>query len=462
MARSFRILAMALVSALGAACAQPSVPRVTAHATPTRPPAATATMPAATTALAPAAPRKLQRPAGDVQVLAGTVAIDGGYLSSSGQGSLVSEHGAGLVANNGSTILAIAGAGKLLSNNGSSVVANNAGNVVADAQGNVVADAAAGAAFGLLEAALAPATGDLTPVAGMRISVTDLGTGKPLALGDGGVTSVYSNALGRFELYLPRAVAGNVRVDVGLPGKPDPHLALELLTPLGRSGDTTIDEDSSMASHLVRVSYAGKLTEMLDSLLVQGKDPKTVAAAVMLPEYLNTSPGLAFQALLKDVRDRGQGKGWTSTQARDLAERLTDRVLAKMDLDQLKTAPPNARQVMPVLTEAVRQTRLHAARLMATDPHFFDKPPYDAADPHIVKAAEVPNYIVQTYFVHLDNKEATVPISVLITGGFSPAEARVFYDDVFDCCVAMVDTLGLLFMADEGVQGELSAALDAR
>jgi hypothetical protein len=294
----------------------------------------------------------------------------------------------------------------------------------------------------------------------MRISVTDLGTGKLLALGDRGVTAVYSNALGRFELYLPQAVAGNVRVDVGLPGKPDPRLALELLTP-AKGSQATVDEDSSSASRLIRVAYAGKLTEMLDSLLVQGKEPAAVAASVMLPAYLNTAPGQAFQALLVDIKARGQGKGWTSDQARALGERLTDMVLAKISLDDLKTAPPNARQVMPVLTEAVKQTRLHAAQLMAKDAHYFERPPYDTANPRILKASDAPDYIVQTYFIKLDRNATTVPISVLTSSGFTPTEARTFYDDVFDCCEAMIGTLGLVFMSDEAVQAELSRALDA-
>ncbi|MDB5097272.1 MAG: hypothetical protein JWM80_1693 [Cyanobacteria bacterium RYN_339] len=230
-------------------------------------PAPAPAKPKATTAVAgatpgptgtPAAPIFLQRPANTTS-LSGKVQIDASYI--------IANHAASLVSNNGSQVLA-AGDG-IISEHGAGLVSNHGGGVLATASGNIIANNA-GALVGKSKYSLAedtaPAYGTQLPAAAMRVRVFDLSTGKAVPLGadaDGKpVEAVYTNLQGGFEVFLPKDLAGNVRLEVGVAESADPRLTYHVITQPAAT-ERTVDEDTATATRYMRQVFRDKFANLI-------------------------------------------------------------------------------------------------------------------------------------------------------------------------------------------------------
>ncbi|MDB5102186.1 MAG: hypothetical protein JWM80_6607 [Cyanobacteria bacterium RYN_339] len=472
MAHSYLLRSLTIAVLAIAACTPAPAARPVARASHGPDPLAATASTAPGTSPLPA--RKLRRPPGELVTLAGSVALDGVFLASSGHGSLVSEHGAGIVANNGGGVIsdngagvvALAGSGRLVAGAAGNVISNNAGNILAEDDGNVVAGPLGAAAFGLLEAAPAPATGELSPVAGMRLTVRNLLTGLSLDLGvdpDGKpVQAVYSNAHGRFEVYLPTDVAGNVRVDVTLPEGSDPRLALELLTPGKPANAATVDEDTSLVSRLIRVTFTGKYTDLLSSVLIDHKSAEEITTQVLHRESTGGATGQLIQLVVKELTDHGAGKTWTPAMTARVAARVTELMLAKLDLAKLVKRPPLTGQVVPALVDELRRARRKAAEAMAREPGYFKlRPPYSEAHVSIEKPSDVTEFFVDQYFTHFDAHQATIPAAVLLEAGYTAEEAEAYNTDLGQCNDAISEAFTLLLLSDDDVRQGLESSLEA-
>ena len=104
----------------------------------------------------------------------------------------------------------------------------------------------------------------------MIVSVADLRTGKPVALGTDQagkpVYEVYSNAKGAFELYVPADLAGTVRVDARVPGATDPRLTYAVLVPPGGQ-PAKIDEDTALVTRFLGDSWRGRMAQLMVQLV---------------------------------------------------------------------------------------------------------------------------------------------------------------------------------------------------
>jgi hypothetical protein len=383
-----RILGAAVSAAfLVTACQARTAP---APAASRRPAAARATVtPAGATPQATPAPHvadALTRPAGPVRVLAGTVAVEAGYLVAAGAGNVLSHNGAAIVAagggnivaagagnlvaagggnilvNNGGTMIE-AGGGSILVNNGGNIVAAGAGNIVAAGGGNVVAagggnlasvDAAGNlvaagagnlaavggtgpAGYGLAAAA-DEVSGAQRAAAGLLVSVVSLRTGRYLPLGAdvGGkpVYAVYSNMKGGYELYLPAAEAGNVVVVASAPGSADPRMNYNLVAGTAEADrPIELDEITALTTRYLRRAFTGRLAIML-------LQPALVKEFLRYDKHLRTeSRDLIFammDALEAVVREEGLDFAELPEGAASrLAQRFLDAALSRVDLEAI-------------------------------------------------------------------------------------------------------------------------------
>jgi hypothetical protein len=301
--------------------------------------------------VAPAA--YLQRPA-NTTTLAGKVKIDASYI--------LSNHGASLVSNNGGQVLAAGGS--IISEHGGAL-ATASGNIVANNGSTLTAKAKR-----VLLAEEPPAYGTQLPAAAMRVQVFDLDTGKALALGTDAagqpVDAIYTNLAGGFEVYLPAAAKGNVRVVAEVPGHADPRLTYHVLTAPG-AGDRTVDEDSATVARYLRQVFRDKFANLMSSYGQVG------AGAMTDDELVNslfTANKLApaFQALLKTFiqdlfKEIRANPNITDGSYQELGLLLGDEVLSQSgDLDAIPLSP--AFYAGPEQQALIEADPLHPTRVM--------------------------------------------------------------------------------------------------
>jgi hypothetical protein len=383
---------------------------------PKRPAASTAATVAsasATPKAAPAAAATLQKPAGAFTALSGSIAIDPSYIVAAGAGNIVASGGGNVV---------VAG-GTVIGGNAAAVIAQGAGNVIAQGAGNVIAQGAGNRRV--------LAASDQLPASGMEISVLDLATDVPLALGKDAngqdVYTVLSDANGRYEVYLPDGVATNVLVVGRVPGQDDPRLAYDVAAKPGAA--VALDEDSALLTRFIRQTYTGAMQTVLARLL----DPKP-GAAKDLVNYFNGSglPSAQVEAifgpLLEDLRTSLVARGITAAQVPDEAERQADALLAKVKLDEITCDPrygvPGTELAYPKLIEALAGARQAvSAKLQGEPPYFPGFALFKDNQVTIRKATDVMEFIVTRDFPDPKRFNGREPEQILAAVGVEAATA---------------------------------------
>jgi hypothetical protein len=233
------------------------------------------------------------------------IGINGGNIVAQGGGNFLSHNGAAIVASGGGNVIAEAGlnllaaGGSLVAEGGGAIVAQGGGNIVAQGGGNIVAQgggnivaqgggnlAAQGnrqlVGFHVLDnAGTSPASplpaadvGVVLPAVGMRISVLSLDTNTPVPIGqdEAGrpVYTVYTNAEGHYDLYLPAAEAGNVRVVANVRNvpagdnplaDPNPRYRYDIVNHPGSDG--AVDEDTEEVSRFLLDFFSSQMVPFL-------------------------------------------------------------------------------------------------------------------------------------------------------------------------------------------------------
>ena len=407
--RGRRLVGGLLVALLAAGCPAPApsgpvskadAPRKRTSASPTATPGVGGS-PLGATPSADAAP--LRRPAGDVVVLRGSVAIDAAYAVGTG---------AAIVANNGAAVVA-AGAAALLSNNGGGLIANNGGNLIASHGGSLISDRGAGivanngagvvanngpsrtsmssGAFLLpgdragYALAQAPALGALLPAAGAVLGVVSLRDGEPVSLGEDAagapVLAVYTDAAGAYEVFVPAALTGNVLVRVRFPrdgsAPLDARLAYDVITPPRADVATRIDEDTSLATRYLFDAFAGRFREFLTT-----QDPEATARA-LTTAWVGAPPGLQglMLGLVQEFRAEAELVGLDDAppaEVQRIARRVIEAAMTPVDLDTIVvTGASNTlwrwddEPALVGLTAALKALREGAAEAITADPAYM-------------------------------------------------------------------------------------------
>lgn len=282
----------------------------------------------------------LQKPAGAVATLSGTLTLDASYMVASHAGSMLSNNGGsllaaggGLISDNGAGLVSDAGAGivgktkgALVSDNGGAVVALAAGNIVSDHGGGLVSDhggqllsdagagiianngsALTGKTKYRLMADAAPAFGQTAIAAGMRLQAVDMTTGQALAIGEDAkhqkVYGVYTNLAGAYEIYLPAGGSTNVRLVATVPGHDDPRTRYSAITLPGSASALSFDEDNAAVTRLLRQVMHQKF---LNALQVHANELDEDLTDKAADEFLGTAGDLGaaeplLAGLLKEL-----------------------------------------------------------------------------------------------------------------------------------------------------------------
>lgn len=445
-----RLVAALVVSLLAAGCPAQAptkvvtaadAPRRKASAAPKASPGAPATTPGSpATAGGPSSlplvpPAPLKRPAGEMIVMRGTVAIDasyaigsgaailsnnGGAILATGAGGLVANNGGGVLANNGGNLIANNG-GALISDRGASIVANNGGTIIANNTAGVVSTSRyALAQAGATGSGPAPAVGTILPAAGAVLGVVSLQDGAPIAIGEDAkgapVLAIFTDAAGAYEVYVPAALQGNVLVRVRFPraaeAVADARLAYDVLTAPKAAAATRVDEDTSLATRYLFEAMAGKFSEFLTTTNVA----QTTRA--LTTAWIGAPPGLQelMLGLVGEFRAEAEKVGLHQAppaEVRRMARRIIETAISPVDLDTIVvTKESNTLWNWPDelaltgLAAALRGLREGAAGKLATDPDNVAKQPWFAAlnvgrtpPLEVKKPADVGEVMVAEYYV---------------------------------------------------------------
>lgn len=395
---------------------------------------------------APVGPARMLVPGAGTVALEGQVFMDAGYARTHGKGQALPAGGMGLdgahvistdgssLANAGGQIVA-QGAGnvvvpaELIGNDGASLIGNDGGGIITNDGGSLINNG--GSTYALAQAE-GGGLGSSVPAAGMWLSVVDVRTGQALPLGtdDQGkpVTTIYTNAEGRFKVGLPADVAANVRVVARAPGSSDPRLALHVYeTPRGQV--RKVDEATAAATGYLRYLMADLMVKLANST------PDVVAniLAETLREGTENGRGTVTEVFLQviqkplnRIRDAMQAADLQhipSSRQYDICLLAADRLAADMDLASTKLdftfyepydAAVKARAGQPALdtfVDAMEQLRLATARATSGDlTTFFAAKPYLVAanQSHpglcraIAKPADLADFVVKEYFATAD------------------------------------------------------------
>ena len=186
------------------------------------------------------------------------ITSDGAGAIAVGGGKIIANDGATIIANDGATLVAL-GAGNIIASDGATIIASDGATIIENDGATIIAnDGATFKTLGFNVLADAPtASSTPLPAAGMVLYLVDLATNAAVPLGwdanRKNVYTVYSNARGGFQFYLPANEAtSQLRVMARAAGSSDPHLAYNLVTPAASTTATSIDQTTDLLSTLER------------------------------------------------------------------------------------------------------------------------------------------------------------------------------------------------------------------
>jgi hypothetical protein len=351
--------------------------------------------------------QKLVKPAA-ASTLSGRIVVDPSYILASKLGNLITNDGGGLITNDGGGLITNDGA-SIVASGGGNVVAQGAGNVavggqiVAQGAGNVIVPGAAGGQIvatgggNVLPAGIVAqgagnivsqgagnyrlaATSDVPPLpaAGFPLSVVSLDTQRYLPLGKDAsgqdVYTIYTNAKGEYEVYLPADQQANILVVTAVPNARDERLLYSLVAPPpATKPQATLDNDSNLASLYVRQAF----TERLKQILV-GQSLDEVTALIRDGCYNDSSETTSraayaittqiFNAARRHHLPPRAPDGSYPPLVNDLAQRMVDAAIASLDLDKVQISgafsaywPYPDEPALPALAQTLASLRLRAA-----------------------------------------------------------------------------------------------------
>lgn len=308
--------------------------------------------------------------------VAGTIQLDAAYAVKNAGGALLTMggstvtapdggkvQGSTIVSNDGSTIIAQGGgnviadsaligqdASSLIGNDGSSVIAHDGGGIVS----NDGSTFTTGAGFHLASVS-SLAAGTVTGAVGMVVQVRNLVDDSRVAIGVDAqgkpVYSVYSDAQGKFQLYLARTVAQNVRVIVTPRTKTDPKLRYESI---GMSNaPATVDEDTTVVFGYILNSVAGRLAQLMRT----APEDADVKNAPLFKD---------FDAQIAAASQDGGLKAASDATRNALALKLAKLILGPIDLSKATYSDQNdnSQPCLSTVTKIVGVTRENMAKRM--------------------------------------------------------------------------------------------------
>jgi hypothetical protein len=353
----------------------------------------------------------------------GLITNDGGGLITNDGGGLITNDGAGFAAPDGNTLIGQDGA-SLITNDGGGLISNDGGGLVSTGSGSLVSTGSGSlgakpVAFRLVTDEPAPLPPDLPPAlpaAGMWVGARSLRNGKPVPVGldpaGKPVYTVFSNAEGKFQLFLDPALVESVRLVAAVPGANEARHFYNLITPAG--GDATVGEDKALATSFVRFVLSRWLVNLMagrSDFVFEDISPAT--RKLLPPEVLDRAK--AVVDTMSDVARKLNiyAYGNRPDLQRRVALLFADRLLLEQDvtiegapvpplqgpaidamiatfqaLNQRATALPGAQvEALPFMVE-VNRGRL--ARKL---------PPY-----RIVRASDVADVLMEEYLASDDQK----------------------------------------------------------
>ena len=412
---------------------------------------------AGTTPASPA--RVLTAPAGPSVKLSGQVALDAGYATRYGGASrLVGPDGATLVGMDGATYggadaPSLVAGGQVISAAGGNVVvpasligADGATLIGLDGGTLIGADAPARAfrgspAFALAQAGLRSEAA--VPAAGMWVSVVDMRTGFTVPLGQDGardVHTVYSDAQGRFEVYVDPAVAPHARVVARAPGRRDARLTLTVIAGAGQE-ELRVDEREALTTGYIRTILGLRLVDLFGIDTDQAaadadqiaRTGETKNATQAMLQILGSESMRALRAALVSI-----GVATLSPERKqELALLMADRILAESRLDEMTlvmTAEPlhDPRASALEGTLAIPALRAHIEDVIAAADRMLagqaDPAGYLATRPWLIEAnlrrpaedryrlasgLDVQRFMVQEYLANNDSEQGDKVASLL-------------------------------------------------
>ncbi|MDB5101212.1 MAG: hypothetical protein JWM80_5633, partial [Cyanobacteria bacterium RYN_339] len=263
---------------------------------------------------------------------AGAIALDGGHA----QGTGIANTAGQIVAQGGGNVIVPPG---IISNDGGSLIGNDGGGLIGNDGGGLIGND--GASFHLAQAE-SGSLGESLPAAGMWLSVVDGRTGQPLPLGvdDQGqpVTTIYTDAEGRFAVHLPAELAANVRVVARAPGSSDPRLALHVFETPKAASARAVDESTAAATGYLRYLMADLMVKLGTSSL--DRVAGILAETIQRGDKNENNPAVkvflaAATPPLRTIRDamvQANLQALPAVRQYDICLRAADLLLADMDL----------------------------------------------------------------------------------------------------------------------------------
>jgi hypothetical protein len=339
------------------------------------------------TAAPKAAPALLQRPSGNVSVMAGQIALDANYIVAQGGGNIISTNGAGLVGNSGGTVvaagdqdLAVDQGNAIISNDGASIISTNGAGIISTNGAGIISTNGAGYA---LAAAPAVPVGQVLPVAGAQLGVRSLVTGQLLPLGKDAqgndVTTIVSNRQGRFELYLPATEVNNVRVEAAFRTSGGQVQRYGVLTP-STAGTVAVDEDTQLVTQYITDAFSSRLESIMTlppEVVALNKtiqpflpqlEPSRTAVATLPPEKAK----LAIRRCAEQLMALAPSLGHVPVY--DLPEADATRMATARARNEERQLPTSSAVAVDVF-RAIRRAVVARMRLEANPEAYFDDLP---------------------------------------------------------------------------------------
>ncbi|MDB5101119.1 MAG: hypothetical protein JWM80_5540 [Cyanobacteria bacterium RYN_339] len=440
-----------------AACAP--TPATRTAATSPRPATASQAPQASGKPVAAGALQHLQKPAGEVATLTGTIAVDSGYAVAAGgkiisndgasalaaQGSLITNDGGSLLGSDGAAIATNDGAnlvargqgslitndggslitndgGGLITNDGGSLITNDGGSIVAQGGGNIVAQG--GGNYGLL----ATSGGGSVPAAGFWVGLFSLAKGKLLPVGQDEqgkqVYAVFSNMKGGFTLYVPAEEVGNVLVVASDARAKDRRLAVSAVT-VKTATNGPVDEFTTQTVAYLRASLAPRLQEVLDSDFDLNAPAREPAVAFLQAKDATALP--ALRALLasgyQNLSYVRKARVWQALADAMIANQALDTIM----IDSLIGAKSGASGgALAEVRRVLRAVQQKADERLAADPKHFDNQPYmrlantmrrGGPEYRVLKSADVTDMLVHAFLSTHEEDVNFVAESVLLDLG---------------------------------------------
>jgi hypothetical protein len=356
--------------------------------------------PASPSPSASAVLRVLQKPAGATRAITGTVSIDAHYASVVGGGRIIG--------NNGGQAIAF-GAATLIGNNGGNIISDNGGGLVSKIKAPVAGVVSNnGSSYRVAQAGGTVAVGEVLPAAGLALRVFSLRTGEILPVGEdaagGPVYEVYSDADGKYQLYLPETEVANVLLQAFVPSRADKRLDLRLVI-ANQQAAPALDEDTALVSDFTRKAFTDNMEIDLKLFTTSATIEEAVVKNTGIYSAIFKEPLIAMRRKLFTAAEKAGVKSYDDARLRTLAQRITDAALSHMKLLEIQTTFSRQKLTRPdepalpalakLLRESREQVRTHMRGLAESGQ---DIEAYYNSDPILlaVNAKTKPPFVIKT------------------------------------------------------------------